>query len=421
MNKPNKAFRLVPPARIRKTLVSTSLAVAILTITGCDDDDYDFHHYDVPNSVTIVDMNGDGGNDIVFAATHVDGSYPNAGFAGVILQSAATAGTFQSSLSVATGYNPSTLAFGNLDSASGPDIVVANSNSGDVSVLLHDASTSNAQLQSARSVATGGIPYDVAVGDTNNDGLPDIAVADAGASNNIVLLRRSAVTPGTFLALVTLSVGNPSTAVAIADLNGDGRSDIAVANIAPGGAGRVSVFIQSAVTAGTFASRSDYPAGTEPLALKIGDLNNDGRVDLVVANEGAGSNGSGSSGVSVLLQSATTAGIFLAPTTYATARGSVSVAIGDFNLDGFNDLAVANTGGSYSGTVSVLLQDNTRPGIFLSTTNYPGVYEPLGVAVGDLNRDGIPDLAVADGSRATVMFNSATTPGTFASPVRVGR
>jgi hypothetical protein len=404
-----------------KHVIRGTLLVASLNLAACDDDDDRYHgYYDAPNSVAIADMNGDAANDIVFVATRVDGGYPNPGFAGVITQVPTTPGTFQRALSTAVGFNPSTLAIGNLDGASGPDVAVANSTSGNVSVLLHDPTISVAQLQSTRNltVGSGAVPYDVAVGDTNNDGLPDLAVADAGTSDNLVLLRRDPATPGSFLAPVTIAIGQPSSAVAIGDINGDGRADLAVANIAPGGAGSVSIFNQSTTTAGAYAGRLDVPAGVEPLAIKLGDMNGDTLIDIVVANNGVGSNGSG---VSVILQSAISPGTFLPAVTYATARGAVSVAIEDLNADGRRDLVVANIGGSYSGTISVLLQDPTRAGVFLSATNYNGIYEPLGVAVGNLNGDAFPDIAVADGDRAAVMFQSTTTPGTFAAPVQVGR
>jgi len=408
---------------VRSAVYATLAAAVTVGLAACHDDDFDYPNYDVPNSVAVIDMNGDGVSDIVFAATHIDGGYPNPGFAGVILQNPGLGqgnGTFQTANYTSVGYNPSTLAIGNFDGASGPDVVVANANSANVSVLLHDAAIPNAQLQAARTVTTGGVPYDVAVGDLNNDSLPDIAMASVGGnSNNVVLLMRSTV-PGEFLAPVTLPVSNPATSVAVGDLNGDGRADIAVANVASGGAGYVTVFFQQ--TNGTIGAGTSISAGTEPISVKIGNLNSDAFPDLVVANEGPGSNGAGTSGATVLLQDpATPRGRFLSGTTYATARGSVCVATGDVNNDGFEDIVVANTGGSRTGTVSVLLQDAMRSGSFLSATNYPGVYEPLGVAIGNLNGDTLPDIAVADGSRATVMFNSTVMPGTFAGPVRVGR
>jgi hypothetical protein len=416
----NYLYSLTPAKKVSRPIRAVLIGAMAIGLAACNDDEPVFPVYDVPNSVAVIDMNGDSVPDVVFTATHIDGSYPNAGFAGVILQNATARGTFQSSLTTPVGYNPSTLAVGDLDSASASDIVVANATSANVSVLLHDPAISNAQLLPAHNIAVGGVPYDVAVGDLNGDGLPDIAVADASSNNTVVLLMRDPASPGNFLPAVTLAVGNPSTSVAIGDLNGDGRNDLIVTNVATGGIGWVSVFFQSATTAGEFPGRLDIAAGTQPLSVKIGDLNNDGRADIAVANEGPAANGSGSSGVSVLLQTSTP-GTFSPAVTYATARGSLCVAIADLNNDGSNDLAVANSGGTPSGSISILLQDTTRPGIFLAATNYRGMYEPLGLAIGNLDGDALPDIAVADGSRATVMFNSAATPGTFSSPVAIGQ
>ena len=88
-----------------RVAIRVALAAAITVgVPGCHDDDYDYHSYDVPNSVAVIDMNGDGVSDIVFAATRIDGTYPNPGFAGVILQNTAAPGTFQTSLDTAAGF-----------------------------------------------------------------------------------------------------------------------------------------------------------------------------------------------------------------------------------------------------------------------------------------------------------------------------
>jgi len=394
------------------------LAVLVTAISGCDDDD-GFYYYDEPNSIAIADMNNDGRPDVVVAGRRVTGVYPSQAFAGVVLQSATTAGTFERSIDRAAGYSTSGMALGNFDDASGLDVIVANYTTASVSVLLHDLSPTEARLQTYRSVTTGGSPYDVAVGDLNNDGLPDVAVADVSAGNTITILMRDSAMPGNFLAPITLDVGNPSTAVAIGDVNGDGRLDLVATTETSTGVGSIAVFLQSATTAGSFPVRTDFSAGTEPLAVKLADVDGDGLTDVVVANGGPGYSGSGTSGVSVLLQDPLTIGAFLPPVTYATARGSTAVAVDDLDNDGLPDLVVASTGGP-RGTVSVLLQDATRPGTYLSATNYSGIYVPLGVAIGDLNGDNLPDIAVADGDRGTVMFQNSAAPGTFSAPRPIG-
>jgi hypothetical protein len=398
------------------------LALTTLALAGCgyNNHNYYFSPYDVPNSVVIGDFNGDGRMDLAVAYTHIDGNFPNQGYASVILQSSTTAGTFQTGVNYPVGFNPSTIVAGNFNQAGGIDLAVSNANSANVSVLLQSAA--NGAFSSAVNYSTGGTPFDLASGQLNGDTALDLVVADASSRNNVVVLFQNAATPGTYAAPTLLDVGNLSTAVTVADVNGDGVADIVVANQDPGGnTGRVSIFYGSTTTRGTFLPRVDVAAGTEPIAVKVADVNGDGFPDIIVANEGPGSLGMGTSGVTVLLQNPAAPGTFLPPTTYATARGTVSIALADVNNDGILDIVTANRGGSPSGTVSVLFQDSTRRGIFLTTHNYPALWEPLSVAVGDLNGDGVPDIAIADGARAGVLFNSSATPGTFAAPIRVGQ
>jgi hypothetical protein len=95
------------------------------------------------------------------------------------------------------------------------------------------------------------------------------------------------------------------------------------------------------------------------------------------------------------------------------------VAVGDLNGDGKPDLVVASQGPAPTGAVSVLLQSSTTAGTFGTATSYAGFGNPLSVAIADLNGDGHPDIAVADGYTATVMLQNASSPGTFANPTQV--
>src|SRR6267143_783252 len=174
-------------------------------------------------------------------------------------------------------------------------------------------------------------PVFVAVGDLNGDRTPDLVVANSFAAVSVLLGNGD----GTFGANTDLPIGG-ATSVAIADLNADGKLDLAVT-----GSSSVSVLLGNGD--GTFGAKTDFTTGPGPASVAIGDLNADGKLDLAVANYS-------STSVSVLLGNGD--GTFGPKTDFATGPFPVSVAIGDLNADGKLDLAVANLNSS---TVSVLL------------------------------------------------------------------
>jgi hypothetical protein len=214
------------------------------------------------------------------------------------------------------------------------------------------------------SFDTGRTPESVAVADFNGDAIADLAVADGGGNTVSMLLGNG---DGTFQPARDFATGASPQSVAAGDFNGDGRPDLAVANNLDGGT--VSVLLGNGD--GTFQDASPFAAGLFPAAMAVGDFNRDGVPDLAVANSG---NPGNFSTVSVLLGNGD--GTFQAPQDFAVGNVPVSVAVGEFNGDGIQDLAVANGGGN----VSVLLGNGD--GTFQAARNFDAGAGPVSVAVG---------------------------------------
>ena len=222
---------------------------------------------------------------------------------------------------------------------------------------------------------TGFTPVSVAVADLNGDGKADLAVANEGGANVSVLLGNG---DGTFRTAVNYGAGTEPYAVATGDFNEDGNTDLVVANV---GGHNVSVLLGKGD--GTFRAALNYSTGTSPVSVAVGDLNGDGKPDLVVANEGSGT-------VSVLLGNGD--GTFQTAVGYTAGSSPRSVAVADFNGDGKADLAIANNG---STNVSVLLGNGD--GTFRTAVNYGAGWQPESIVIGDFNGDGNPDIATGNG------------------------
>ena len=127
-----------------------------------------------------------------------------------------------------------------------------------VAALLASSAPSAPSFAPARSYATGRSPDSVAIGDLNGDGRPDLATANYDADGVSVLLNRG---DGSFRAKRDYAAGLDPSSVAIGDLNGDGKPDLATANSHPA-ANSVSVLLNRGD--GSFQAKLDYPAGGEP-------------------------------------------------------------------------------------------------------------------------------------------------------------
>jgi hypothetical protein len=311
-------------------------------------------------------------------------------------------------VSTVVGSRPVSLVVADFNGDGKPDLATANfgdpnhPGSGSLSILLGNG---DGTFQPATTLNVGNaIPMALAVGDFNGDGKPDLALADLRAGTVTIFLNNG---NGTFHPGASFVVGPFPFALAVGDFNGDHKADLAVAYSGPGlpqAGGTIALFLGKGD--GTFTPGPTYDIGGEPTSLTAADLNGDGKLDLVATNA-AGSN------VSVLLGNGN--GTFQTPVSYAVGASPISVRAGDLNGDGKLDLVVANANSS---TLSVLLGNGN--GTFKPAINYVVNEDPEAVTLGDLNGDGKLDLVVTanfDHPTGTVSVLLGNGDGTFQAPV----
>ncbi|CAF4827256.1 unnamed protein product, partial [Rotaria sp. Silwood2] len=251
-------------------------------------------------------------------------------------------------------------------------------------------------------------PKSIAIGDFNNDGHLDIAVANYGTNNVGILLGHG---NGSFEIPVTyfLPYSIPYS-IAIGDFNNDQQLDIAVTNYDTNG---VSILIGYAN--GTFASPMTFSTGlgSYPYAVVAGDFNNDNQLDIVVTN-------SGTDTVGVFLGYGN--GSFEKQETYfigASSRPSY-VALGDFNNDQQLDIAVSNTG-TYN--ISIFIGFGNGTFAIIATHSISSKSSPFGIAVGDFDKDNQSDIVVANAETNSILLltgyatKPSKTPNTYSTGV----
>ncbi|MBZ5611550.1 MAG: FG-GAP-like repeat-containing protein [Acidobacteriia bacterium] len=379
------------------------LAPSVAVLMGKGDGTFQAAVYYIPTgnpllSITTGDFNGDGRTDLVMISQVV--ALP----AGVWIVLGNGDGSFQTAADYKAGTGPQTATVGDFNGDGVPDLAVASNGSSTVSVLL---GTGNGTFKTAVNYPAGQGATGVASGDFNGDGKPDLVVANVAVGTISVLLGNG---DGTFQAKKDTQILFGALGVAVGDFNKDGKADVAVVSIIG-----ISVLIgkgdgtfQAPVTAG---SRS----GTGNVV--VADVNGDGNVDLVVSNNSSNT-------VSVLLGNGN--GTFQGNVDFTadTKKSVQSVAVGDVNGDGKPDLVVANFGcsdcsdTSITGNVVVLLGNGD--GTFQSAVSYFAGDKPQSVAIADFNGDGASDLAVTNFLPWTISILLNQGDGTFAAAFPYG-
>jgi hypothetical protein len=296
--------------------------------------------------------------------------------------------SFGPATSFPVGPNPQAVVTADFNNDGKLDLATSNyddaTGDGTVSVLLGNG---NGSFQPARTFATGPYPFSLASGDFNADGEIDLATANSGGgeNNDVSILLGNG--DGTFADAVGLNVSDAySWSIASGDLNADGKLDLVVTSEDEFVGGYLSVLLGSGD--GSFVATTYGPYDGQLLSPVLADVSNDGRVDVTVAN-----------------WQANTIKVFLGdgegnlqefsdfPTGYVDSYGPDSIAVGDFNTDAVPDLVTTSS----DGIVSMLL--GSGDGTFQTARSF--AFDGAGSATAiDVNGDRKLDLVVINRTSA---------------------
>ncbi|HTR52280.1 MAG TPA: Ig-like domain-containing protein [Kofleriaceae bacterium] len=256
------------------------------------------------------------------------------------------------------------------------------------------------------SIPVGSNPEGSAIGDLDGDGKADVVAANLSGGLTVALGNGN----GTFKTPTTYTIGSNAYAVKLVDVDGDGKLDVVVTNSSSG----VGVLLNKG--GGSLGTETVYGVGGAQ-GLVVGDFNGDHHPDVAVTSYDVVIQGATTSGVVVLLNDGH--GNFATASAYATGASvfiSSAVATGDLNNDGILDLVTSTV--TAGDMISVLLGNGD--GTFKAAVGYSGPQSAYGIALGDFNRDGYLDIAAVDEAGGSFYVYSGNGTGTFGAATTYG-
>lgn len=311
------------------------------------------------------DVNGDGRLDLVI----VNSSLP----ARVVVYLRNAADGFDAGLETAEPYGANSIVLADVNADGKLDALVTNPVSQSVSVMI---GAGNGYFSLIGNVAVGKQAFGLTAGDVNGDGHIDIVTAN-WADDTVSVLRGDGV--GGFVLHQTIEasgINDPRTVI-LADLNGDGWLDL----VANGTTAQKGVAVMLNNGAGGFPNVvfPAMPSGIDVRTVAVGDLNGDGKLDLVIGNDNN----------SLLVSMGNGAGGFATAVSYPFGGENRVVELLDVNDDGWLDILSGN-----SFKTAVVVRINDRMGGFSAVNAYTSEGRPLSFTIGDFDGDGRVDVVV---------------------------
>lgn len=388
---------------------------------GGEPDDW-LYPLTVPTDVAVVDLDGDGRQDVLTLEQLSTSESDRKGR--LLFYRQTESGTFAAPAVTLVGTYPWHFTIADLDGDDAPDVTITDVGA-DSAWLLWQDGAQRGRFEPPLQLATNIHGYDPVVSDLNGDGAPDIALPVGSMAPAVVrILYQDPSNAGTFLPAVDVSMPGNTWHVVAGDLNQDGRSDLAASVLTSGGGTTPPTILLGYLpqladgTLGPFTSPASH-TGLNVVRLAVADYDGDGAQDLFAYLTPYSVQYTAT--VTVVLQDAAP-GTFLGAsnTRLEDVRGLDDAAFADLNRNGLPDAAVAGffPAGSPSTVKSrVNLFTQSGGGLFAPTTVHEMPVAVSRLAAGDLNGDGAMDLvAFAGADGCVVMLQSATSPGVFSPP-----
>ena len=353
-----------------------------------------------PEDIRVSDIDGDGKPDII-VANYTAGSIS-------VFRNTATS----VSINVAnftrkdfvSGTNANFISVADLDNDGKQDLIIANQGENTISILKNISTAGNVLFNSPVKITTPLTPIGIGIGDFDKNGWLDIVTANHGNNSVTIFTNKgvfNALALDNFNAGFNLTTGlNPIT-IDVADLDGDNKMDIAVGNY---GSRTVSVFKNNfsngTLNANSFSAKMDFNAGNNPGYLKLGDMDGDSKLDIVVLAESANSVG--------ILRNTTSSGViglssFAPRVNFNTGVTPYYISVGDITGNGKLDILLTN----FADGTATLWQNKAVPGSITSTSffkrlNFTVGTKPFAGILADIDGDAKMDILVTNSGSNTI-------------------